>query len=83
MNTLKPLYTVMNNNQKQPIQLVTTLGKLASVYGVEPKTLMEMIKPYDELNAELENYFRFVKDKGKKVLTPLLTQKILTVLGEP
>lgn len=71
------------NNEKQPIQTVTTIGKLAKVYGVEPKTLMAMIEPFEELKNELHNYLKLSKNKGQKVLPPVITLKILLVLGEP
>jgi len=69
----------MNNK----IQSVTTFGKLARCYGLQPRTLMSMIEPFDELKKELDNYLRLSGKKGLKALPPAITKKIIDVLGEP
>ena len=61
-----------------------TLGNIARNYGVGVSILKNWINDYPELEKEVEIHCKHVsKNKGSKLLPPLLVKKIYDTLGMP
>lgn len=62
-----------------------TIGKIAKEYGYDTRVFWTIIEPFKELHTDLTNYLANAKKKGKgkKILPPLLVDKIFKTLGEP
>jgi len=64
--------------------VANTLGNIAKNYGVGVSILKNWIMDYPELEKEVEIHCKHAsKNKGSKLLPPLLVKKIYDTLGMP